>query len=232
MVIPYIARYAVEKAHAKSCVIVGLIDSEAYVAQTRQFSDYVTSKGTKVASFEGVKMSDTDFSAISSKVAAMKPAPDCVYFSTTAPIAANVVVQMKQAGLSNETKLFGHSGLNSPDLIKLGGKAVEGLYLIGDWAPGGATPAGKAFSDAYAKRYGSIPDNWGPLGYTAMYVLANAIKAAGPNPTREGVRDALAKTKDVPVIIGDGKFSYDENRGSHSGMNVLQVRDGKIQLAP
>lgn len=64
-----------------------------------------------------------------------------------------------------------------------------------------------------------------------MTVVAHALKAAGPNPTRESLRDALAKTKDVPVVIGTGKYSY-VNRIPTYGSTFLMVKDGKFVPAP
>ena len=80
--------------------------------------------------------------------------------------------------------------------------------------------------------YGTDADNYGAMGYAAMRTTAAALKEAGPNPTRDSVRDALAHLKDVPTILGDGKVSYDADRSPHYGMNVLVVKDGQFVLAP
>lgn len=55
---------------------------------------------------------------------------------------------------------------------------------------------------------------------------------AGAKPTRESVRVALAKTKDVRVVVGQGRYSVDEQRVPNSGMNVLTVKNGQFVLAP
>jgi branched-chain amino acid transport system substrate-binding protein len=64
-----------------------------------------------------------------------------------------------------------------------------------------------------------------------VQVVAAAIRAASPNPTREKIRDALAKTKDVPVVVGNGKYSYVDRFPTY-GSAFLQVKDGKFVLAP
>jgi len=33
-------------------------------------------------------------------------------------------------------------------------------------------------------------------------------------------------------VVGQGRFSYDEQRVPRTGMNVLEVRNGKFVLAP
>jgi branched-chain amino acid transport system substrate-binding protein len=62
--------------------------------------------------------------------------------------------------------------------------------------------------------------------------MANAIKNAGANPSRDSVRAALGRTKDVPVVIGQGRYSMNAERIPFSGMRVMQVKAGKFELAP
>jgi branched-chain amino acid transport system substrate-binding protein len=225
-----IGRYSVEKLKIKECVLIGVLDSAAYVEQTQAYQDYVTKNGMKILSREGIKQGDTDFSALSAKVAGMNP--ECVFISAIAPTAANLIMQLKQAGLPPTTKLVGMSSMTSAALFEVGGAAVEGLYLVGDWLPGGATPEAKEFAAAYKKRFGAEPDNWGPMGYGGMRVMAEALRRSLPNPTRDKIRDNLAAIKDFPTLFGSGKFSYDANRAPFYGTNILMVKDGKFVLAP
>ncbi len=229
-VIGVIARYTVDKLHAKSCVLIGASDSSAYVEQTQAYQDYIVAHGVKVASRENIKLSDSDFSALATKVVGI--GADCVYISATAPVAGNLIIQLRQAGLDPKTNVTGMGSMASPSLLKTGGKAVEGVYVIADWAPGGSSPAGHEFNEEFKKRYGTDADNYGAMGYSAMHTMAEALREAGPNPTRDKVRDALAHLKDVPTILGDGKLSYDPERSPHYGMNVLVVKNGEFSLAP
>ena len=224
-----IGQYSVDKLGIKQCVLIGVLDSAAYVEQTQAYQDYVTAHGMKILAREGIKQGDTDFSALSAKVAAMNP--ECVFISAIAPTAANLIVQLKQAGLDPKTKLVGMSSMTSAALFDVGGKAVEGLYLVGDWLPG-STQEAKDFAAAYKKRYGAEPDNWGPMGYGGMRVMAEALRRSLPNPTREKIRDNLAQIKDFPTLFGSGKFSYDADRAPHYGTNILVVKDQKFVLAP
>jgi branched-chain amino acid transport system substrate-binding protein len=59
---------------------------------------------------------------------------------------------------------------------------AEGVSLFGMWAPSlnSVSPAAKHFWDAYVAEYKTEPTGYfAPLGYTNVYVLANAINKAG-----------------------------------------------------
>jgi branched-chain amino acid transport system substrate-binding protein len=227
---PELGKYVVETAKAKACVLAYHPDNQAYVELRNLIRQAVEPKGVKIVDEAALKQGDTDFSAVSTRFVAAKP--DCVLLITNTPVGANLVVQMKQAGLDKSVKLIGQSGLSNPDLVKIGGAAVEGLVFMSDWPPGGGdNPMGKALAENYKKANGVDVDNWIAMGYSFFQVAAHAVKAAGPNPTREGIMQALAKSKDVPIVLGNGKYSYDENRLPHHGAVFLEVKNGQFVQA-
>jgi branched-chain amino acid transport system substrate-binding protein len=225
---PQLGDYALDVAKVKACATIRFADNEAYVDLERIFAEHTQKRGMTFVDRTGIKQADSDFSTIATRIVAAKP--DCVVLFTLGPTAANLAIQLKQAGLPASVKLIGQTGLSSPQLVSIGGAAVEGLVFNSDWTPGGSTPAAQAFAAAYKAKTGKDADNWAALGYSYMTVVAHAIKAAGPSPTRESIRDALAKTKDVPVVIGTGKYSY-VNRIPTYGSTFLMVKDGKFVVA-
>ena len=222
---PQLGDYAMDVVKVKSCATVRFTDNEAYVDQERNFVEHTQKRGMVFVDRSGIKQVETDFTAIATRIVAAKP--DCVMLFTLGPTAANVVIQLKQAGLPANVKLIGNTGLSSPQLITIGGAAIEGLSFNSDWTPGGNTAAAQAFAKAYQARTGKEADQWAALGYSLMTVAATAIKAASPNPTREKIRDALTKTKDVPVVVGNGKYSL-VDRIPNYGSTFLMVKDGKF----
>jgi branched-chain amino acid transport system substrate-binding protein len=228
--IPHIINYTADKLKAKSCAIIGLSDVEAYVTIQKTYEDGIKAKGVRIASVESIKGSDSDFSAVATKVAGGNQ--DCVFVSAAAPQAANIVIQLRQAGLDPKTRIVGHSSMASPQFVQRGGKAVDGSILIGDWVPGGADDFGRAFNAAFKAKHNADADNWAAVGYGGMRVAAAIIKGAGANPTREAVRNSMAKVRDVKVVVGQGIYSVDAERVPRIGMNVLTVQDGRFTLAP
>ena len=228
--VPRIAEYAAKTVGVKTCQTVGITDNESYVTQARIFTDTLAKNNVEVMEGVGLKSTETDFSAVSVRV--VDGGADCVFVAAPASMAANIIIQLKQAGLDPETKVFGMTSMASPDLIRIGGEAVEGVMFLADWVPGGSSPEGKSFAEAFKARTGRDAGNWDAIGYSSGMVIVAAIKAAGDNPTREAVRDALTASKDVPVVVGDGKFSLDKDKVPHFGINVLTVKDGAFVAAP
>jgi branched-chain amino acid transport system substrate-binding protein len=56
--------------------------------------------------------------------------------------------------------------------------------------------------------------------------VANAIRNAGADVTRDSLKDAMAATKDLPVVMGQGKLSFDKDRIPHMGGIAMMVKNG------
>jgi branched-chain amino acid transport system substrate-binding protein len=221
---PLLGNYALDSGKVRNCASFYASDNEASLGMSNEMRRVTEPRGMRFAEVVGVKTTESDFSAVATRVVAAKP--DCVFLFSLANTAANFIVQLRQAGLPDSAKLYGNPALASDALIKLGGAAVEGTVVVADWMPGGASERGRAFAASYRKLTGKEADNWAALGYSYMTVIAHAIKAAGANPTREKIRDALAKTKNVPVVVGAGSYSFDERRMPNYGAVFLVVKGG------
>ena len=220
-----LGRFVAEKAKPKSCVFVFIRDNEGYVRQKDILRDVMKEGGVAVAGEESILAADSDFTALATKIVASKA--DCIYLGTPPEQGANIVIQARQAGMPANTLLVGNTGMASARYVSAGGKLVDGTLLPAEFVPSGINDLGRKFIESYTKKYGNPPDSWAAVGYSMMLVAANAIKNAGPNPSREAVRDAMAKTQNLPVVIGQGTFSLDENRIPHFGAAILQIKDGK-----
>lgn len=230
IVVPEIGAFAVEGLGAQVCQTITITDNESYVLAERLFRENAAAAGARVLETIGIRGTDTDFSAVSVRI--VNANADCVYVGAPAAMAANIIIQMRQAGLDPDTRIVGMSSFASPDLIRIGGAAVEGVHFVADWVPGGAFDDAVAFAERFEARAGRAPGNWEAMGYSLGQVVLSAIRDAGPNPTREAVRDALTATEGVPVVVGTGAFRLDETRTPLYGVNVLSVRDGQFVGVP
>lgn len=221
-----LGNHVVQKAKPKNCFYVFIRDNEGYVRQKNVLRDVIAAGGVKTVGDESILAADSDFTALATKIVSSKA--DCLYVGTPPEQGANIVLQARQAGMPASTVLVGNTGMGSDRYLKAGGKAVDGTLFPAEFVPTGVNEMGRKFIAAYTKKYNVAPDSWAGVGYTMMLVTANAIKTAGPNPTRDAVRQAMAKTNKLPVVIGQGTFSLDADRIPSFGAAVLTIKDGKF----
>lgn len=221
--------YVVAKIKPKTAVMVFVRDNDGFIGQKNVIRDSLKAAGVTILSEESVASGDSDFTALATKLVAAKP--DLVYFSIGAEAGAALIIQAKQAGLPATTRLIGPPGMASQQFMKVGGSAVEGTILVADYFGGGTSDLNRRFQAAYEKKYGSKPDNWAAVGYSMALVASAALKDAGPNPDRAKVRDALERSKDVPVLLGAGKWNLDAGRNPSYGAAVIMVKGGTFVLA-
>ncbi len=221
--------FALQQLHVKTVVSVYLRDNDGQIANMKTFTEGVEKGGAQVVAREGILSSETDYSAVATKIAALNP--DGLYVGANAVQAANIVLQLKRAGVRPDLRVFGTSSLGL-DYIKAGGSAVDNTFMTIDYNPESQTPYNKAFFAAYEKAYGAPPENYSGVGYDCVVLAASAIKAAGPNPTREKVRDALMTLKNIPVAMGNGHWNENPSRVPDYGIVVAMIQGGKIVAAP
>ena len=220
-----LGKHVAEKIKPKNCMFVTIRDNDGYIRQKNILRDVMKEGGVGVAGDESILAADSDFTAIATKIAASKA--DCLYLGTPPEQGANLVIQARQAGMPASTVLVGNTGMGSARYVNAGGKAVDGTIISAEFLPTGVNEMSRKFIENYTKKFNTPPDSWAAVGYSMMLIAGNAIKAAGPNPTRDGVREAMAKTKDLPVVVGQGKFSLDAERIPSFGAAVLVLKDGK-----
>lgn len=207
----------------ETCFLVSIRDNEGYIRQRNVFREIMENAGVEIVGDETVLSSDTDFTALSTKI--VDADPDCMFVTTPPEQAANIIIQARQAGLDPDTILAGDSGAGAQSFIDAGGSAIEGTFFPASFVAS-ASDSAQSFADAYEATYDKAPDIWAATGYTMMQTVANAIRSAGDDVTRDSLRDAMAATKDLPVVMGQGLLSFDEDRIPSMGGIVMQISDG------
>lgn len=219
-----LAKYALEKVKPQRLAAIWGRDNDGHINNMKAFMTPLAAAGIKPVAEETILIGDTDFGALATKIAAAKP--DAIWLGANAAQAANLVIQLKQAGVSPNVTLFGTAGLGV-DYLKIGGKAVENTYFAIDFNDQSTAPMNVKFRENYKKRYNTEPDNWAAVGYSEALLAARAIKDSMPNPTREKVLEAVMKLKDAEVVLGNGKWSQKADRIPEYGPAVMVIKNGK-----
>lgn len=220
--------FAVRTLKVKNYVSLYNRDNDAYVEYNRDMRADMKMAGVPVLSEDSTLASDTDFTSLATKLADLHP--DAIFIGMLAEQAANVVIQARQAGLSDKVKIFGQGGGIYPNYARIGGKAVDGTYFLTHYYVGLETPANRDFATQYKARYHADPDEMAAFGYAAVRLAVKAIRDAGSTDPGK-LRAALAAIRDVPSVLGRGTFSFDENRSPVYHNIILQLRNGAPVLA-
>lgn len=223
-IMSFLGKLAVEKLGVKRVILIHDQSNDGYVGQTAALGDYLKKANTEIVANERFVSSESNFLALATKVATTPT--DAIFIAAPAEVSANLIIQIRQAGLDPKVKFIGPSTLGSAGFVKAGGKAVDGTYVVSDYAPSNPSPMNQAFVKAYTAKYKSAPDNWAGMGYALGQVAVQAVRNAGPTPDRTRIRDELAKLNNVPVVLGNGTWSVDSGRNPSYGGVLLQVKDG------
>lgn len=139
--------------------------------------------------------------------------------------AALITRQARDLGFTKP--IFGGDGWEAPELIQIGGAALEGTYYSTHYSPEDKSEAVQSFVKRFsAKNNGEIPDAMAALGYDSAMVLADAIKRAGTTDEPK-LRDAIAATKDFSGATG--KTTLDAQRNATKPAVIITVKDGKFK---
>jgi len=219
---PAVAEYAVNKLKKNRVAIVYIKNDWGIVAY-ENFMKKAQALGAEILTVEPyLPEQGKDYSAIITKVKATNP--DIIYLGMMYTDAALFAQQARKAGLN--APMIGTGSLYSDELIKLGGGAVEGMYLTCSFYPNDPRPEVQDFVKTYQQKYGKLPTMFAAQAFDATNLIIQALKNGATD--RKSLRDKLAEIKDFPGVTG--KTSFNENRDVIKGMAELVVKDGKYVL--
>jgi branched-chain amino acid transport system substrate-binding protein len=180
--------------------------------------EQLAGKGSVVA-FEGHPTGTTDFKAQLTRI--LQGKPDVLYVPDYYNDVGLIAKQARELGFKGP--MVGGDGWDSPDLVKIGGSAVNNCYFTNHYSPADTRPIVQDFVKKYKARFGSEPDALAALGYDAMNIMLDAIKRAG-STNGAAIRDALVKT-DINVV--SGRITFDKNRNPIKSAVIIEIKDGK-----
>ena len=219
-----IANFASKNLNFKTAFIMQDQSNPYVVGLSNSFEKQFTANGGKIVGKENYTGTDTDFSAILSKVAAASP--DMVMLGDYYNVVSLVTKQAKEKGIT--APFMGGDGWDSSDLDKT---ASDGDYYSNHYDPGDQRPEVQNFIKAYGAKYKDdkgnpkVPDALATLAYDAANMLLSGIQSAGVEDP-DKVQAALLSL----TLNGiSGKITIDPNTHNPVKSAVMeQVKNGKI----
>ena len=218
------AKFAKSELHLKKVAVLTSVSSAYSVGLAKYFKERFTADGGDIAIEQKYSEGDKDFR---SQLTAIKAASvEGVFVPGYYSEAALIAKQARELGLT--VPLFGGDGWEAPQLLEIGGAAMEGNYYSTHYSPEDNAPAVQGFVKRFKARFGGeTSDAMAALGYDSAVFLADGIKRAGVTDPA-AVRDALAATKDFAGVTGHTEI--DANRNATKAAVIVTIKDGRFKF--
>jgi branched-chain amino acid transport system substrate-binding protein len=219
------AVYAIKNLSAKTAVILKNIAEDYSVGLCTYFTEAFEKRGGKILQVINYTSGDQDFTAQLNTLKSLSP--DVMFMPGYYQEAALVCRQIKEMGI--KVGILGSDGWVAPELISIGGDAVEGITLNGHFCQEQAkeNPAAKTFLDAFQKMYNKIPTSDAATAYTNYNMLMDAIEAAGDPTKSDDIMKFLRNLKDYQAPTG--LITTDPATGVPSkSAPVLELKNGEF----
>ncbi len=219
------AKYVWNNLHAKTAAVMIEKDQDYSVGLAHAFMKAFKKLGGKIVSVSFFQSTDQDYSAQISTIKSKNP--DIIYMPSYYQEIALFCRQARQYGLK-QTIMAG-DGAEADALIKIGGKAVNGVTFTTHYDPhAAATPLSKKFLKLFKAKYHEDPDAMAALAADAYFVLVNAInKAGGAKATPKKINYYIRHTKNFKGVTG--VITIDPKTGNAIKSAVIRkVENGKF----
>jgi branched-chain amino acid transport system substrate-binding protein len=213
------AKFAYNDLGKKTAAVIYDSGNDYTKGLAEVFRDEFTKMGGKITAFESYTAGTSDFNAQLVKIKATNP--DVLFIPNYYNDAGLIAKQAREMGI--KAIFLGGDGWDSPDLFKIGGKAIEGGFFVNHFSKDSQVPAAKKFVADYKAKYNKDPDALAALAYEAAMITVDAIKRAKSSDPK-AIRDAMEKTN-LETLTGVVKF--DQNRNPVKGAVILECKDGQ-----
>jgi branched-chain amino acid transport system substrate-binding protein len=223
-----LASYAKSKGYKRAWVL----DSrqQLYVhLMAKYFQKAAPSRGITVSHVEDVPFGQTgfpsDYSAIVTKIKQANPQPDVIMTGIFTPFVDFFIKQLRQSGI--RTPVIGTDGMDTTNLTKTGGAAVNGTAFTTFGYPSRGSATARFYA-AWQRRYHSRPDgSFVALGYDSIKVIEAAVRKAGSSDPKL-IAAALKNGLTVDGSLGPIRFLGANRHNPTNLVAVVQVRNGKF----
>jgi branched-chain amino acid transport system substrate-binding protein len=180
--------------------------------------------GGKIVAEQSYSGGDTEFRP---QLTTIKGAsPQALFIPGFYTEVGQIAIQARDLGIA--APLVGGDGWDSPVVIQIGGKAIEGSYFSDHYFVGDTRPVVRKFVTEYEKRYGGKPEATAALGYDALYLFANAARRAN-TVDKKAVRDQIAATKDYDGV--SGMITMGPDRNPIKPVAMIKIENGQMNFA-
>jgi branched-chain amino acid transport system substrate-binding protein len=201
------------------------MDNDYGQATMDGFLEAAPKYGIEVLNKYSYSLKDRQFGSIVASV--KRDNPDAVYATGYFFTGGPLVAQLRAAGIT--VPIIGSQAFDSEKFVEIAGPAADGTYIIDSFDRDSKDPALQKFFAEFKTRAGYAPEGVAAITYSAVRLMADGIKRAN-SADPEKVRDALAATKDFPLLEGDMN-GFNSLHEMIMPISVNEIKDGKFKSA-
>ncbi len=180
--------------------------------------------GGKIVAEQSYAGGDTEFRP---QLTAIKSAaPKMIFIPGFYTEVGQIAIQARDLGI--ELPLVGGDGWDSPTVIEIGGKSIDGSYFSDHYFVGESRPLVQDFVKKIRERHGKSPEANAALGYDALQILVRAIRETG-SLDRPAIRDRIAATKDHQGV--SGTITMGPDRNPIKPVAIIKIEGGEMKFA-
>lgn len=169
---------------------------------------FLKSKNVPIVNEEAYPVNTLDFKPVMTKVKANNP--DFLLMVAVSTTDAILLTRhAKEMGLKPRAFVGFGGGFGVEDFAKQLGPLSENVFSSAAWSGNPNDPKVKAFYKKFYDKYDIYPKEHEVEGYSAIYIIADALKRARLSGNLEADRDAIRQalvTTDMTTVFGKVKF--------------------------
>jgi branched-chain amino acid transport system substrate-binding protein len=221
---PVMANFGLQDLGSKRAAILTDVKNDYSTGLTAVIEQTYASAKQQIVAKQSYSNGDSDFRSQLTTIRAANP--DVIFVPGYYTDVGQIASQARDLGI--KAPLIGGDGWESPKLLEIGGKALDGSFYANHYFADDPAPIVHDFVVKYTKRFGAKPDALAALGYDAARVLVDSMKRAkslnGPD-----LRDAIAATKEFQGVTGTITLGPDRNPIDKK-IVIEEVKNGQLTL--
>lgn len=221
-----LAQLAYDKLGAKKAAIIQEVNSDYSIGLSKFFTDEfkkLTGDENAIVAVANYNTGDQDFSAQLTNIKSQNV--DVIFAPGNFTESALLIKQARDLGI--EAPFLGGDTWETPELIAVGGEAIEGtMFTTAFSSEVPMNEKSKEYLELYKAEYDRDPSTFEALGYDAYMMILDAMERAGSSD-KEAVRKALAETSNYMGVTGN--ISLDANGDAQKDVIIKVVKDGEFK---
>ncbi|GAA1546250.1 ABC transporter substrate-binding protein [Nocardioides humi] len=199
-------------------------DNDAMVQDAAVYETGLERHGVRLAKTISVGTAETSFTSVATEIASIDP--DVVVASTIGSSTANLAKALRSRGW--DKPIVSNVGADSRAAYDASGGDLAGTVFPTPFSA--AFPVndeGAAFAAAYEEEYGEAPDMFAAQGYTALWLVATALRDAGSGDPAD-VAKALAAIEEQVSVYGSLRYTEGQAEVEEPGRYLVWGEDGAL----